>query len=228
MNEFLNCVEIIFATDEDMQSTIANDELLKYKSKSGNFGRKMAVAAYEKVDVYYDFDPVGWWSNYGGDTPNLQKMARRFLSLTSSSSGCERNWSQFEGIHTKKRNRLETSRSNDLVYVKFNANLLKKKSKREMGGDLLLSSQASEAQGWLVDDGDEDEVEPGSGLTWRMVAEASGADEVLHPRRSARNIPINEDLETSEEENEENVDFESDDERIMDVVDGAYVDDLED
>ncbi|XP_075476751.1 uncharacterized protein LOC142518042 [Primulina tabacum] len=158
-------------------------------------------------------------------------MAMRFLSLTSSSSGCERNWSQFKGIHTKKRYRLETSRLNDLVYVKFNANLSKKKSKREMGGDLLLSSQASEAQGWLVDDGNEDEVEPGLGLTWRMVAEASGADEVLHPRRSARNIPIrelNEDLETSEEENEENVDFESDDERIMDVVDGAYVDDLED
>lgn len=57
MNEFLNCVEIIFPIDEDMQSTIANDELLKYKSKSGNFGRKMAVAAYEKVDVYHDFDP---------------------------------------------------------------------------------------------------------------------------------------------------------------------------
>ncbi|XP_073120748.1 uncharacterized protein [Henckelia pumila] len=32
MNEFLNCVEIIFFTDENMQSTIANDELLKYKS----------------------------------------------------------------------------------------------------------------------------------------------------------------------------------------------------
>ncbi|XP_073269796.1 uncharacterized protein [Primulina huaijiensis] len=160
-----------------------------------------------------------------------KKMAMRFLSLTSSSSGCERNWSQFEGIHTKKRNRLETSRLNDLVYVKFNANLMKKSSKREMGGDLLLSSQASEAQGWLVDDGDEDEVEPGSGLTWRMVAEASGADEVLHPKRSARNIPIrelDENLDTSEEENEEDVDFESDDERIMDVIDGAYVDDLED
>lgn len=162
MNEFLNCVEIIFPTDEDMQSTIANDKLLKYKSKSGNFGRKMAVTTYEKVDVYHDFDPVGWWSNYGGETPNLQKMAMRFLSLTSSSSGCERNWSQFEGIHTKKRNRLETSRLNDLVYVKFNANLMKKKSKREMGGDSLLSSQANEAQGWLVDGGDEDEAKPGS------------------------------------------------------------------
>ncbi|XP_073275310.1 uncharacterized protein [Primulina huaijiensis] len=160
-----------------------------------------------------------------------KKMAMRFLSLTSSSSVCERNWSQFEGIYIKKRNRLETSRLNDLVYFKFNDNLMKKKSKREMGGDLLLSSQGSEAQGWLVDDGDEDEVESGSGLTWRMVAEASGADEVLHPRRSAMNIPIkelDEDLDTSEEENEEDVDFESDDERIMDVVDGAYVDDLED
>ncbi|XP_073290631.1 uncharacterized protein [Primulina huaijiensis] len=71
-----------------------------------------------------------------------KKMAMRFLSLTSSLSECERNWSQFEGMHTKKRNKLETSRLNDLVYVKFNANL-KKKSKRKMGGDLLLSSQAT-------------------------------------------------------------------------------------
>ncbi|XP_047321201.1 uncharacterized protein LOC124925276 [Impatiens glandulifera] len=202
-----------------------------YKNKSGNFSRKMAIAAYEKVNVYHDFDPVGWWSNYGGDTPNLQRMAMRFLSLTSSSSGCERNWSQFEGIHTKKRNRLETSRLNDLVYVKFNANLMKKKSKRETGGDLLLCSQASEAQDWLVEGGDEDEVEPGSGLTWKMVAEASGADEVLRPRRSERRITIrelDEDLDTSEEEHEENVDFESDDERIMNVADGAYIEDLED
>jgi hypothetical protein len=28
----------------------------------------------------------------------LQKMAIRILSLTSSSSGCERNWSIFEGV----------------------------------------------------------------------------------------------------------------------------------
>ncbi|XP_073307126.1 uncharacterized protein [Primulina huaijiensis] len=55
MNEFLNCVEIIFATDEDMQSTIANDELLKYKSKSRNFGKKMASWNMSRMVVQL------WW-----------------------------------------------------------------------------------------------------------------------------------------------------------------------
>jgi hypothetical protein len=39
-----------------------------------------------------------WWGNYGTQIPTLQKMAIRILSLTSSSSGCERNWSIFEGV----------------------------------------------------------------------------------------------------------------------------------
>ena len=39
-----------------------------------------------------------WWGSFGGATPNLKKIAMRILSLTSSSSGCERNWSTFEGV----------------------------------------------------------------------------------------------------------------------------------
>ena len=44
------------------------------------------------------FDVVTWWTNYGTHTPNLQRIAKRILSLTTSSSGCERNWSTFEGV----------------------------------------------------------------------------------------------------------------------------------
>ncbi|CAH9099577.1 unnamed protein product, partial [Cuscuta epithymum] len=54
--------------------------------------------------------PVSWWDFYGNETPHLKFMAKRILGLTTSSSGCERNWSTFEGIHTKKRNRLDTTR----------------------------------------------------------------------------------------------------------------------
>jgi hypothetical protein len=46
-----------------------------------------------------------WWRSYGARSPNLQKLAIRILSQTCSSSGCERNWSVFEKIHAKKRNR---------------------------------------------------------------------------------------------------------------------------
>ena len=64
-----------------------------------------------------------WWRLFGHSAPNLQKIAIRVLSQTASSSGCERNWSFFERIHTKKRNRLEHQRLNDLVYVTYNLRL---------------------------------------------------------------------------------------------------------
>jgi hypothetical protein len=41
---------------------------------------------------------ASWWRLYGTDTSGLQRMAVRILSLTSSSSGCERNWSIFEMV----------------------------------------------------------------------------------------------------------------------------------
>ncbi|CAN1821565.1 hypothetical protein LINPERHAP1_LOCUS29560 [Linum perenne] len=53
------------------------------------------------------------------DTPLLLNIAIRLLSQTSS-SGCERNWSVFERIHTKRRNRLEHKRLSDLVFVHYN------------------------------------------------------------------------------------------------------------
>ena len=53
----------------------------------------------------------------------MQKFAIRILSQTCSASGCERNWSVFERIHTKKRNRLDQKWLNDLVYVQYNLRL---------------------------------------------------------------------------------------------------------
>ncbi|XP_073053848.1 uncharacterized protein [Primulina eburnea] len=59
-------------------------------------------------------------------------------------------------IHTKKRNRLDTGRLNNLVYVQFNAKFInKKRSQEEKGLDVLLASEATMAQGWIVDGGDE-------------------------------------------------------------------------
>lgn len=44
-----------------------------------------------------------WWETYGTEAPNLQKLAIQILSQTCSASGCERNWSVFEHIHSKKK-----------------------------------------------------------------------------------------------------------------------------
>ncbi|KAK2651904.1 hypothetical protein Ddye_011760 [Dipteronia dyeriana] len=96
---------------------------------------------------------------YESQTPNLQRVAIRILSLTSSSSGCERNWSTFEGIHTKKRNVLDVDRLNNLVYVKFNAELMNRHKRlrdKEKKVEVLEASDASNAYEWLVDQDDEE------------------------------------------------------------------------
>jgi hypothetical protein len=67
-----------------------------------------------------------WWLTYGCSAPNLQKLAIRVLSQTCSASGCERNWSLFEHIHSKKRNRLEHQVMNDMAYVQCNSRLQQK------------------------------------------------------------------------------------------------------
>ncbi|XP_042394012.1 uncharacterized protein LOC121984907 [Zingiber officinale] len=68
-------------------------------------------------------DAAEWWLQYGGPAPNLKKIAVRILSQTTSSSGCERNWSTFSLIHTKVRNRLSYRRLEKMVYVHYNMRL---------------------------------------------------------------------------------------------------------
>ena len=103
------------------------------------------------------------------------------------------------------------------MYVQFNAKLVNKK-RRVKERDVLLASEATNAQGWIVEGGDE-EVEPGSGLTWDMVGEAMGVDEVLQPRRSGRNVrELDEDefvLEDDNEGEDEDYEFESDGEQVL-------------
>ncbi|XP_058084538.1 uncharacterized protein LOC131232319 [Magnolia sinica] len=63
--------------------------------------------------------PTDWWAAYGVDPnrkdPALKKLAMKILGLTCFASGCECNWSTFEAIHTKKKNRLEPKKHNNLL-----------------------------------------------------------------------------------------------------------------
>ena len=48
------------------------------------------------------------------------------LSLVCGACSCERNWSAFDFIHTKKRNKLSVAKAQDLVYVFSNLRLIRK------------------------------------------------------------------------------------------------------
>jgi hypothetical protein len=86
--------------------------------------------------------------------------------------------------------------------------------------DVLLSSETTEAQGFLQENGDEcvlvvfrdeeDEEEmEGTGIPWSVIGDAVGAEDQLEPRRSARVRELYEDEEF--ESREEEFDEEEDD-----------------
>ncbi|XP_059077489.1 uncharacterized protein LOC131876355 [Cryptomeria japonica] len=86
-------------------------------------------------------------------------MAVRILSQPCSSSACERNWSVFEHIHSKKRNRLSQQRLNDLVFVHHNLRLKIRKAQGtiEEGLPIDLDEIYPECELIDVDDADDDD-----------------------------------------------------------------------
>ncbi|XP_068462949.1 uncharacterized protein [Phaseolus vulgaris] len=99
---------------------IINVQLVEYHFGIGAFAMDDAKESRKTIL------PGEWWEMFGYRTPELKRFAIRILSLTCSSSGCERNWSSFEMVHTKRRNRLHLKKMNDLVYVMYNLKLSNK------------------------------------------------------------------------------------------------------
>ncbi len=63
---------------------------------------------------------------FGSEWPKLQSVAQKVLSQISCAFACKRNWSTYDFIHNKKRNRLRPDRANDLVEVFSNLRLISK------------------------------------------------------------------------------------------------------
>jgi hypothetical protein len=121
-------------------------------------------------------------------------------------------------------------RLNNMVYIQFNTRMLSKRQrlKDKKKADSLLSNDASEAQGWLFEGGDDhalvvfrDEedgdqgVHPATGIPYDVIGEAMGAQEQLQVRRSARVRDLEEEEFESEEEDvleDDDIEYEDDDE----------------
>lgn len=99
----------------------AMDEFGVFRRKEGLFARPMAWA-----EKSLDMPAFVWWENYGATTTTLQQLALKVLSQVSSACACERSWSTYDFIHSKKRNCLGSKRAQDLVHVFTNRRLLDK------------------------------------------------------------------------------------------------------
>ncbi|RLM84462.1 hypothetical protein C2845_PM04G19540 [Panicum miliaceum] len=93
------------------------------------------------------------------------------------------------------------------------------------GFSFLKDNRKATVEGWLIEGGNEEDVKPICGLTWKLIEEPCGAEECENLRRSARLAQmreVNDDAfhsETEEEQlNEEEIDFESDQEDVVQIV----------
>ncbi|KAE8774221.1 hypothetical protein D1007_53378 [Hordeum vulgare] len=64
-----------------------------------------------------------WWFNYGSQTPTLSEVAKKVLSQPISSSSAERNWNTYSFIHNVKRNNLNATTADKLVFIHANERL---------------------------------------------------------------------------------------------------------
>ncbi|KAK4591979.1 hypothetical protein RGQ29_016449 [Quercus rubra] len=121
-------------------------QLEKFKQAKGLFGIEAAILARNTKQ------PAEWWDSYGDDCPELKKFAIRKLSLTCSSSGCERNWSAFEMVHSKRRNRLHQKKMNDLVFVMYNLQMKERRAKSLSTKEEIGLENLSSDDEWLAAD----------------------------------------------------------------------------
>ncbi|KAG6648808.1 uncharacterized protein LOC122316382 [Carya illinoinensis] len=158
---FTTCV-VKMEPDIDKQDEIIQ-QIDMYKNANGDFGQPIAIRQREKSN------PVAWWSTFGNEFPALQTFAIRILSQCCSATGCERNWSTFEFIHSKKRNRLEHKRLNDLVFVRYNLKLRERNIKRGRDAlDPINLENIDLMEEWV---GEESELIDGEDLDWGSIEE---------------------------------------------------------
>ncbi|KAL7203360.1 hypothetical protein ACSBR2_016619 [Camellia fascicularis] len=76
----------------------------------------MRKGLFSTIAAFVDASTIGaieWWATYGSETPELPEVARK-----------EKNWSTYSYIHNVKRNRLNASQADKLVFIHSNIRLL--------------------------------------------------------------------------------------------------------
>lgn len=150
MEAFYTVIEQFYPGDTDKQAE-ATIQLAAFRSKTGaQWNRSVMEAAAKRMPAHM------WWQQFGSHAPELQHIAVRLLSQISSACACERNWSSFDFIHSRRRNQLHVERAFKLVYIFTNLRLLDKDSTtsfherfpewRQLAQELGSETEESEGQ----------------------------------------------------------------------------------
>lgn len=118
----------------------------EYRAAKGSFGQGSG-------DRQSSNSPALWWSYYGGQCPELQRLAIRILSQTcDGASKYQLKKSVAEKLLTKGRNHIEQQRLNDLTFVHYNLQLRNFES--GVSSDSLVE-EIDPMNDWIVDEAQE-------------------------------------------------------------------------
>ncbi|KAG0464686.1 hypothetical protein HPP92_018850 [Vanilla planifolia] len=138
----LDCIERL-VPEAKVQDKIQK-ELNFYRVADRDFSRKIAVRARSALL------PAEWWSTYGGNCPNLTRLAIRILSQTCSARGPERTHIPFEQLHNERLNYFERQRLCELVYVSYNLRLQQRKLPRIKCFDPISVENVDIVDDWVM------------------------------------------------------------------------------
>lgn len=96
------------------------NQLRMYRAKEGSFSKPSIWLHAKGMNAY------AFWELFGAELGELRSVAMKVLAQPVTTSAAERNWSAYEFVHSKKRNKLSAARCNDLVYVFSNLRLANK------------------------------------------------------------------------------------------------------
>ncbi|KAJ0903332.1 putative ribonuclease H-like superfamily [Helianthus annuus] len=131
------CFKRLFPNDDEHDRVL--DEYALFSMKAGPFEYLTCIT---KMDT---MEPKSWWANFGAQTPLLQTLALNYLDNlvrlhVLSEIGAPMH------LSTRRRNRLTTSRAQDLVYIHNNLRILSRAPNDvvnmwDVGGDAFDSME---------------------------------------------------------------------------------------
>ncbi|KAF6148520.1 hypothetical protein GIB67_042479 [Kingdonia uniflora] len=159
-------------------------------SISFNCARSDSYSKMMQAIVQYNDPSMEWWITFGSEVPALQRFVKRVLGLTSAVSPCERIYSTFDNIHTKKGSCLEHDRIRDLAYIQYNRRLKRRYEERISGKEIdpIVLKSFDECAEWLVPDDARDDIVLGTDMTYGVLEDAEdGFDDPPLTRTSCTN-----------------------------------------
>ena len=109
----------VLRVDDDNEWTALHEkmarQLTKFQAKGANLPHMSSPAAWINL---HSKCALEWWSTWGQEVPELQKLAIKIVPLMIGSGPAERTWKDVDAILTKKRNRMSAETCMDILYVR--------------------------------------------------------------------------------------------------------------